>query len=314
MAGTRQEPTRRQLGLFAEVVSGHHDGDFALRDVAKELGLTVNGLRGQLEDFAERVGFPVIEPARTARGRWRVTDEARGALSAVQAYLGAAATLSGTLRHRRRGAIRLTCLAGHLYRLGPNLGRCLEQHIDLDLRIDEGYRSPGGPDAFDDLRAYRTDLVVEPSDAIRPTGVEIVGGGALYVWQLVAYPALAKAPSGSIQVDELLGKRLLVSPRGHVSRQLLDEEARKAHVNLEYGVETASTAARWFLAEAGYGIVVALDDALYLRDGSTPVSAIGTSDGSSISGSYSLFCREGDARLPEYERLAVVLKGLPSGR
>jgi DNA-binding transcriptional LysR family regulator len=65
----------------------------------------------------------------------------------------------------------------------------------------------------------------------------------------------------TIEVRELRGERLLVAPRGWLSRTQLEAAALAAGVELDVAYESGTAATLVALAAAGAGIVVIADDA-----------------------------------------------------
>ena len=167
---------------------------------------------------------------------------------------------ASALRSGSAGVVRIGC---NPFQIPSYLGEVLrsfnESHPDIaiDLSKVRDDRSSGGRAIVDDLLAGRVDIIL--------TGGEIEGlpSASAYQTNVVAvlpddHPFRTKK---RIDVGAFRGERLLLTPRGHVSRELLEVCFASFRPGFEPDVAAAisSAAALLALGRAGFGIPLIVD-------------------------------------------------------
>ncbi|HET6949612.1 MAG TPA: LysR family transcriptional regulator substrate-binding protein [Acidimicrobiales bacterium] len=185
------------------------------------------GVRGLLIDAGDRPVIPphhhrFVEEISAMLATWAIARD-RAAASA-RTYL---VRVDGYWSHVENFAARVF---GTFLPQGPVAGDRVR--IELAPAFGRG-RDEGGAGLVDDLRRGKVDLVIAPDDrtAAADNGHDAAGAVIrsvpLYRWALLAavrpgHPLAGREAGSTVDADDLVGHELLVSPRGHRTRDLLD--------------------------------------------------------------------------------------------
>lgn len=193
---------------------------------------------------------------RLTRNGEHLLDRARDLL--------AAATSLHDAPNGADGPLRLACYPAHIRRFVARL--MATTGLDLDVsESDDVLRAEGGSGMFNQLARRATDVVVAPRARDR-AGIESVD---VYSWRLVAvfYGREFESREGQLDLAELEGRPLLLSPRGHSSRMLLDGAMTRAQVEMTVAFESSISEALLSLAEAGVGVAILPSDSVWKARG-----------------------------------------------
>lgn len=244
----------RQLESFVAV---ERTGSY--QQAAAELHVSQPALWRQVRSLEAELRVPLfVRVGRNVQPTAAGTELAalgRDVLAQAARLRAAAAALEAG----RRGRVRVACMAPHVARcLAAAIGRLRAAAPDIEvvlLEFTAGHLD-AAPDFDAQLAAGDADLAVgiprRPSARRKLYDAEVVVGVA------DDHPWRSRA---TVDVNELRGERVLVAPRGWLSRTQLEAAALAAGFDLDVAVESANASTLVALAMSGAGVVVIADDA-----------------------------------------------------
>ncbi|MGH7866149.1 MAG: hypothetical protein ACREP9_00630, partial [Candidatus Dormibacteraceae bacterium] len=216
-----------QLEVLAAVVELE---DWGL--VEQRLGVSRYRCRRALDRLAERLGVEKL--VSRMDDRLIISPRDRSLAEKAKKVLSAYQELSETSGVSERSVIlRFAAYPAHLKRFAARALGDLERsmsNVQVELQDLEGRRRRGGGvTSATQLRERAVDMVIATSnfDEAVPNGLVAKD---LYGWRLMAVSSTENSIAHSssrrvcqiLSVNELRGRRLLVAPKGHRSRDLLD--------------------------------------------------------------------------------------------
>ena len=248
-------PTLRQLEAFFQVSETRSYGEAARRLKAD----SANVLR-EVKRLEKTFDVALVES-----GQPHPTPAGRALLPYVRAVVAATVRLERAVADAREGRVRLVlgCYPVHVQLL-KYLRQAFETrrpHAEIVVPglLDE-WRRQGGLSLLDMLSAGEMDAVLAGGGSDQK-GIE---SAPLYDWELtvVLPPHHPLRRRKIVRVTDLAGERLLVTPVGFRSRDLLHGVCHAAGIDMVVAAESSSVAALLDLAEDGAGIAVVADDAI----------------------------------------------------
>jgi DNA-binding transcriptional LysR family regulator len=201
---------------------------------------------------------PIDERADTNQSV-RLSPDGQAVLPFARELLAAARSLRWLLRERV-APLRLGCYPAHLRKVVAPLLAAEEAQLDI-VAADDALRVDGGKALFQMLADHQVDVVIAP---LRQE--PHLASCPLYRWELrVVIPKrfpLADA-SGPVDVSDLVGLPVLVSPPTHTSRQITERVFRGAGLTLEPRYENPSTESLLAYVDAGLGVAILPEDSLW---------------------------------------------------
>lgn len=228
LVGDAGWPTVEQVRAFC-AVADHHSYSAAGRDLGKHR-VAVNRLVAR---FSAAVGQGILIHATTT-GQATLTPQGYEVLGAARRFLAAADALL-----KRRPAIRFSAYPSIAQRVVERAPELLTDAYPVDLvQVAERARHDGGRGLVADVAAGRLDLAVAPAGQ----ALQGISETAAYSWSLrVVFPGHAFRPARTrVRPAELSSYRLLATPVGHRSRELLAEAFEADGELLTLAVESES--------------------------------------------------------------------------
>jgi DNA-binding transcriptional LysR family regulator len=246
----------RHLRYFSAVAAAGSYGA-----AAEGLHVAVPAVWKQVRLLEHELGVPLFE--RAGR-RIRLTSAGMQLLERANLLLAEADRLEQVANDLRSGRSRQVVIACpptlvDVF-IGPVMQRFEREHPDARVRVRDYVRWTALPGEegqkivppLDDLMRGSIDLLTGPR---QPWGVD---GFAILQVRLVAVVPPERNPGwqGSLPLKLLRGEALIVPPRGHVAREMLEQACSAEGFSLEVSDETADAPTALTLAQLGHGIAV----------------------------------------------------------
>jgi DNA-binding transcriptional LysR family regulator len=167
--------------------------------------------------------------------------------------------------------IRMGCYPAHVRRVSAgllNFSKLFGQEIELELIVDDERRRAEGATAFEELERGDIDILIAGQNPLQTAQFRSVD---LYSWQLVGVTSRHAEFSRLFRAKQLLTPSeledlpLLLSPLGHASRRFVDEAFSQESIVPIVRHQSRSTETLVAMADAGIGIAILPDDALWDR-------------------------------------------------
>jgi DNA-binding transcriptional LysR family regulator len=223
----------------------------------------------------------------------RLSDEGRLLLAAGEQALEAVDAVRTVVRDLGRGhpVVRLGCFPAHALIATLASEELRQSGSPVSLQLDamsDDLRRDRGRELIRWLRDDLADVVIGDSGLQNVIARFLVAAEPLYSWQLIAVvgPNSDLRGSSTVELSNLSAHRLMASPRGHASRELVEETASTIRIDFE----SESVDALFTLARADWGVALLPNDALPVSQTAESVRRQWprvTVNGSPIGGQYS---------------------------
>jgi DNA-binding transcriptional LysR family regulator len=256
-------------------------------EACSELGLKdATAVYHRIERLGKSLGLgPLVTQA--VRGRVRLTPDGEQVLVHAQALVDAYHSLRGSGH-----CLRVCCYPILAARSAETVLAFAtdpkRQPIDVVYHdVSDSLRHDGGAGIVTRTAAGEIDVGIAPSDR---RGKGLVAK-PLYEWRLrvIVHEDDPLHRVNAVSINDLHGRRLLVSPKGHRSRELYENAAARAQTPGRIAMQLADQHAAETIARAGEVYTGVLPDDAF----GPPNAALGPlllgDDGESIGDSYSIF-------------------------
>ena len=197
----------------------------------------------------------------TMPGTGRLSPEGHALLPAAAEVVTAFEAFRRTCERVRSGNsyLAIGCFPSYADRVAVAMRTIANEGVALQLVVAESSRAHRGADMVNAVSRHEMDVAVVP-DCSLPEGLE---AHELYRWQLrcIISSDHQLAGSGVCELSELAGGRILASPRGHMTRSLID-----AAGVVQISFETDSADALVALGRTGWGASLVPDDCAPFRN------------------------------------------------
>lgn len=256
MARGSFSPTIGQIRAL-ESIAAAGSFEHASRTVTRSTTFTaLTGLEGHINRLPS--DLPPVQ--LTVPGTGRLSAEGQALLAPAVEVVSAFEAFQRTCERLRSGQSHLSigCFPAHADRVAVAMRTVADDGVSFQLVVAETSRAHRGSDMVNAVARHELDLAIAP-DCVLPEGLR---SQPLYRWQLRCVVGEDHQFVGreTCELSELKDQRVLASPRGHVTRSLID--ATNA-VGIEFDTDSAD--ALLALGMTGWGVALVPDDCAPFR-------------------------------------------------
>jgi DNA-binding transcriptional LysR family regulator len=259
------EPTIVQLRALTRLSEGSYGAVASDRSDRSALWQAISRFERSI-NAERRVGLPRIRLVR--EGGQALTEQGEILAIAAKTVVQAADSFHGSLLDvlHEPNELMLACYPAQAPLVGFLQTRKGDEFPAIQLvDIDDGFRDDAGEDLLDRLRKGQIDITIAPSSA----DLKTLKSTYLYSWNLavISRPGVIPGDDEDVDIAKLGEYPLLVSPRGHATRELL--ESAESTLNVKF--ESTSVDALVGLAATGFGVAVVAGDSLPVQSARSAV-------------------------------------------
>jgi DNA-binding transcriptional LysR family regulator len=276
-------PTVEQVRAFCAVADSR-----SYSAAGRALGKHRVAINRLVARFTDVVGQGILVHASTA-GHATLTPQGDEVLGAARRFLAAADALL-----QQRPAVRFSAYPSIAQRVVAGAPELLSDEFPVEfVEVAERVRHDGGRRLVADVAAGHLDL------AVAPAGQAVLGVAeeVSYSWALrVVFPGQAFGPVRlRVRPAELIPYRLLATPVGHRSRDLLASAFEADGLPLDLAVESESQELLRDIALHSYRHAAVLPDDAFGAPNARMGPQLVTSASAVYGGTYSIYSRSDEA-------------------